>query len=304
MRARPPLRHSLLVTIATLTACQGTAPPRSDDVVTLVHGYDAARHDATFKTFHHLFAPGTRTPLTKATGGLYPHHRGISAAWNQVEVAGRRLDFWHGRNGESQRYDGPVARSSVGGVTDGAHGARLHWCDRDGNVVVVEERCWRVVAGDEGHTVVDFELRLRAGGAPVALRGDPHHAGFQFRAVADVEATKTTFLRPAVANAEGNDVWSACPWIAGAFAVGGRDYIVAILSAATPANARTSTRAYGRFGPCVPLDLTTDATAVLRYRLVAFDVAATPGAIDRERLEAEWRAYVAAVAGVTADAPR
>src|SRR6185369_14605373 len=76
-------------------------------VVTYMYAYDDStleRRELTYKTYHHVYGPGTKTIITKGPGGLYPHHRGLYVAWNKTGYDGTESDFWHGSKGNHQRH--------------------------------------------------------------------------------------------------------------------------------------------------------------------------------------------------------
>ncbi len=127
----------------------------------------------------------------------------------------------------------------------------------------------------------DYELRLEpAPGIPsVALEGDAQHAGFQFRAVAEVaeREKETTWLRSGAATGGKDDLWTDTRWVACRYTVGGVPVVV--LHCDHPSNPKPvvySTRAYGRFGAFFERTLEAGRPLTLRYRLVVL-----PG--DQER---------------------
>src|SRR5262249_12091727 len=76
----------------------------------------------------------------------------------------------------------------------------IHWCGPKGEVFAKEEREITAYNLGPGKTLVDFVSRLKTTGGLVKLRGEPGHAGLQFRADKDLVAKqmqmKTYFLRP------------------------------------------------------------------------------------------------------------
>src|SRR5690606_18885148 len=62
------------------------------------------RRDETYKVYHHVYDPSGRRFVTKGTGGLFPHHRGVFFGFNEISYDGKRADVWHCRNGESQQH--------------------------------------------------------------------------------------------------------------------------------------------------------------------------------------------------------
>ncbi|MBL8753027.1 MAG: PmoA family protein, partial [Planctomycetes bacterium] len=97
-----------LVVLLAVASCAGT-PVVADRALHSARGtlvarlvaepLDPARHAATCKPWHQLFAPDGRQ-LTKDLGGEYEHHRGLFVGWNQVRCGDTRFDFRHCRQGE------------------------------------------------------------------------------------------------------------------------------------------------------------------------------------------------------------
>jgi hypothetical protein len=237
-----------------LAACAAPPPPPADEVVAadgaivarLAHApYDPEQHATTCKPWHQLLAPDGRQ-LTKDLGGAYEHHRGVFVGWNRVRRGGETFDFWHCRNGESQRVRRLERQPGPGS------GQVLHvdWCRAGGDVVLQEVRRVTARALPDAHALV-VASELRAAGGAVELGGDPHHAGWQFRAAAmfaEPGAAPVRFVRPADSRPLGDDVWADCRWIAAVLPF--PDGEATVLRVEHPGNppARWSTRAYGRFG--------------------------------------------------------
>ena len=154
------------------------------------------RRSETYKVYHHVYAPGSDVLLTKGAGGLFPHHRGIFFGYNKITYGeNRKADVWHCKKGESQ-----VSKFSYGqnGAIFGRSNCAIAWNGQDGNPFAVEQRevDFRKV-GDA--TVVDFDTTLTTLGLSITLKGDPQHAGVQFRAsqvVPDRTKHLTYYLRP------------------------------------------------------------------------------------------------------------
>jgi len=219
--------------------------------------YDPAHHGDTCKPYHHVFAPDGRL-LTKGLGGHYEHHRGLFLGWNQLRWRGRGFDFWHCRQGETQRFRGFVAPGELG-LDDGWQVAAIDWCDGGGEVVLAERRA--LCARDLGDNAVALDLRsdLRAASDPVWLDGDPQHAGQQFRALqafGEPGATPVRYVRPAGAAGQANDVWTGCRWIAAVLPLPDGDVtVLRVEGSGNPGPATWSTRGYGRFGATFTVEL-------------------------------------------------
>ena len=270
--------------------------------------WDPADRENTFKPFEHVYAfgpagsdpPGSEARfITKGPGGKFPHHRGIFFGY-KAQAGGEDLgDFWHGREGVTQRhvkyltaeeFAGPVA-ARCGGVTD--------WVGKDGKSAVVRdtrrETTWRVAAD---HLVLDYEIAVESLlEKPVRLFADAHHGGFHFRAAQEVadalgangKPGAAAYERPGSAKDTGNDIWADCPWVRCAFEVKGVRYVVTMLD--HPSNPRPttfSTRPYGRFGAYFDREVAPGQPLKLKYRLHV-QSAASAGKIDPD---AAWQAFV------------
>lgn len=236
------------------------------------HAFEPARdQEGTYKPFHEIAALHDDGFVTKGAGGHFTHHRGLFVGWNKTQVqGGGNYDFWHCRDGASQRWKehlteraGPVCADSV---------ERVDWCAKDGAPVVHEVRsitAWQV-ATDRHLFDVAIEL-WPAGEQRIALRGDPQHAGFQFRAAEDVHQAQddTVYVRPDSAHGGDNDVWQDLGWAMIRYRLRGQDYdVVHVSHPENPGPSVYSTRAYGRFGSFQEFDLEPGKSVVLRYRVV------------------------------------
>ncbi|MCU0866803.1 MAG: PmoA family protein [Planctomycetes bacterium] len=200
---------------------------------------DPAAHADSCKPYHEVFAPDGRL-LTKGLGGTYPHHRGLFVGWNQVQVGGERFDFWHCKNGETQRLQ---------------------------KLLTAEEHR----RGGAGEHWLELVVELRAGAAAVLLDGDPQHAGCQFRALqqfADRADPAIRYLRPSTAAGGKEDVWTGCGWIAAVLPF--EDQPVTVLRCEHAGNppATWSTRPYGRFGAMCKATIAPHQALTLRYSYV------------------------------------
>lgn len=287
MRRRTDLH--LLFALVAFTACRNAPAPRSepDDLLVgpalaarYVHEpYDAARVRETHKVWHELFAPDGRK-ISKGLGGEFEHHRGLFLAFHKTVHEGRTLDFWHCRNGESQRHVGFCDATDLG-LDDGYQVVAIDWMDAAGKAVVRERRALRAQALDGRTWRFDFVSELRAG-QPVSLSGDPHHSGCQFRALAEFAekgAKKVAFVRPPTAVAHANDEWTDCAWMAMTLPLDGEP--VTVLRCELPGNpspVRWSSRDYGRFGATFAHELQPGAPLRLGYAWVV-----ALGALDTAR---------------------
>lgn len=265
-----------------------------------VPDYDTESHETEFKHFQHLYVPGTDTLLTKGPGGKFSHHRGLFIGWNKTRRGDGRWDFWHGRDGAHLRHREFVPTQSRGQVAHVSSTSIADWTGKDGDVVVTETR--RIVAWQQpGHrSLLDIEITLEAqgdAGQVVELRGDPQHAGFQFRAAQEVaeRAKETKYIRPSTAVGKKNDVWESIDWCAidlprtigdGEDAKTHRILVQHIDHPANPRPIVYSTRDYGRFGSFFETDLKVGEPLTLRYRVFVSDLEHHPEDAEVERLQA------------------
>lgn len=242
---------------------------------------DPAHAEDTCKVFHELWTADGRL-VTKATGGEYPHHRGLFAGWNRVRLAADEKapvwDFWHCRKGETLHLVRWVPPAEHGRGADWQV-AEIAWRDGTGTELLREQRALRARGLDATTIAFDIELELRAVAAEVLLDGDPHHAGVQFRALqrfAEKDGPKVTFVRPPDAHDEGNDIWTNADWMAGVLPMdGGNVTVVHVDHPSNPRPNRYSARPYGRFGSTFTARLHPQQPLQLRYTLVL-----ATGAID------------------------
>jgi hypothetical protein len=257
--------------------------------------YDAttpAKRDRTYKVFHHLFDPHGKRPVTN--GGhtdaytdermlLYPHHRGLMFAFNQISYGDdlkKTADTWHAKPGDTHEQHEKFLGQEAGPVL-GRHRVLVSWHGAKNEVFATEER-ELTVYNIPGGTLVEFAAKLKTAGGKVRLDGDPQHAGFQFRAaneVSEKEATrqKTYFLRPDGKGKPGETRnWDPktregpvdLPWDAMSFVLGGQRYTVCYLNSPNnPKDSRFSERDYGRFGCYFAYDLAEDHPLVVNYRV-------------------------------------
>ena len=102
-----------------------------------------ARRDETYKVFHHVFAPGTKTLATKGAGGDYPHHRGIFLGFRLTKYGGTYTDFWHCKP-ETQKDGGCQKHvrfvETAGDAQRATMTSEIHWINAGGKPVVAESR--------------------------------------------------------------------------------------------------------------------------------------------------------------------
>lgn len=231
---------------------------------------------AMMKVYHHVYDPSGKRFVTKGSGGLFPHHRGLFFGFNKISYGeGQTADTWHCNHGEFQSHEAFV-RQEAGPVL-GRHVVRIGWHGKDGKVFAEELRemtAWNVA----GAVVIDFASRLESKVGTIKLDGDPQHAGFQFRASQDVPdktAKLTYYVRPDGKGEPGSfRNWPAdkghvnLPWHALSFVLDDQRYTCCLLDRpANPKESRHSERDYGRFGSYFVAEVTPEKPLDLAYRV-------------------------------------
>jgi hypothetical protein len=270
-------------------------------VVRYVHetfdGSTPERREQTHKPFHHVFSRDGKVLLTKGPGGQFSHHRGIFFGFSKCGITAadgstETVDSWHSRKARTEHV--AVLEQGVG-PQGGFHAVRVAWVSDAGGSFLDEVR--RLTFSEAGADLtVDFESTLSTTLPAVTLDGDPQHAGFHFRAAAEVhDLTKgqTYFVRPGTGRgAPGQTVnWSPkddlpsardLPWKGMSVVVGGARRSVAYLDhPSNPKPARFSERDYGRFGSYFVARVTPEKPLRVRYRLVIRDGEFDPEEIGR-----------------------
>ncbi len=266
--------------IVRQASSKGTAAPGRDltfqdgsPATTFFHKeHDEAHHHDTCKVFHHVRALDG-TLLTKGNGGMFQHHKGLFIGWNRTAWNKRRFDFWHMPKQELQVFVGFLPHTALG-MPKGAQVCKVDWITPEGEVVVAERRGLHLMAQHEDFYVLHLRNELRAPNGKVRLAGDPQHAGQQFRApqtFAPKDAVKVSYVRPAGAEARGNDVWTGCDWIAEIQPHGEQRYTILRVEGRDNRGETTwSTRDYGRFGATRTVDVTEERPLRLdQYYVIA-----------------------------------
>jgi hypothetical protein len=232
--------------------------------------------EETYKVFHHLFDPSGKRLVTKDSGGLYTHHRGLFYGFRKVRYGdGIEVDTWHCTGDTYQAHERFLGQE--GGRVLGRHRVAITWHGKNKEAFARETR-EVTVFHIPGGTLVEWVSRLETLGGPIQLDGDPQHAGFHFRAdneVAEKTKDKTIFTRPDGRDQPGKtrnwpEVKSHVnlPWDAMTFVLGGTTYTAAYLDRPdNPKEARFSERDYGRFGSYFVREVTADKPLTVRYRI-------------------------------------
>lgn len=248
-------------------------------IVRHVTVYDPERHRDTHKPYHHVYGFFDDGYMTKGPGGVYDHHKGIYLGWNHTYLGERRWDFWTARNVRQEHREYLPDRKLAGPVL--ARKASLtDWIDDGDRAVVRDKRevsIWRV---SDSEWILDYEIEVEALEGDISLRGDAHHAGFQFRASQEVadRQEETRYTRPESATDKGNEIWGEVGWMALDFPIGDRRYVVTHIDHPdNPSGTTYSTRAYGRFGAFFEREVKKGEPLVLHYRILVQDASVHGG---------------------------
>lgn len=298
----------------TIDEKQGTADLILGDVpvVRYMFAHDFStpeRRDETYKVFHHVFGPGTKTLITKGAGGDYPHHRGIYLGFNRTKYEGKSSDFWHCKEEKSNKEGACLKhvgfRESQGDSDHGWMTSDIHWLDAAGQPVVVEARTLDVrklplESPQEFGWQIDVKSVLESRRGKVELDGDRQHAGLQFRAAQIVAKENSAhYVRPAgfpeqekafeVDDGKEPEKHVNLGWLAMSYPIGNERYTVQYCEdPSLPKPSRFSERPYGRFGAFFKAELDTDKPLTLRYRFLI-----TPGNTpSREVLQKRYDEFV------------
>ena len=284
------------------------------------------RRYATMKVFHHVYTPDGDRMMTKGPGdgtfskleknGLFPHHRGLFFGYNRISYKkdGKDMtaDVWHGTKGASQTHVKTVFPES--GAVFGSHINYIDWNGGDGKPFAAETR--EVTAFDVADgLIIEFRSRVESNVGALKFRGDPQHAGVQFRASQDVPdktKSKTFYIRPDGVGEPGklrnwsnkkdesevnlnhiNLPWNTAviqlpvklsPWAARekGVEIENQPFSISYLdSPDNPKPSRFSEREYARFGSYFEYDLKTDGPLFVNYRFWIQKGVTTVDAVNR-----------------------
>ena len=121
------------------------------------------------------------------------------------------------------------------------------------------------------------------------MKGDPEHAGAQYRPADDIVAAKTVYLFPRPDAAPRRDV--DYPWVGQTHVIGDATYSVVHMNhPANPKGMRYSAyRDYGRFGAFVESDLSAERPLRLTFQFDVFK----GGPPSREEIDERWERFAA-----------
>jgi hypothetical protein len=213
---------------------------------------DPAKRDLNNKPFHHLFDPTGQRLVTKGQGGFETHHQGLFFGFTSCTFEGGKCNTWYCHDGEHELHKKFV--NQLAGPILGRQRMEIDWNDRQGKTFCTEEREMSAYAVPGG-TLVEFASRLKSSKGEVILDGDPHHAGFQFRADDEISKRRKEvyFLRPTgkgnLGEEKNDKTTMNLPWNAMSFTLGDKRYTALYIDRpSNPKPAYYSERVYGRFG--------------------------------------------------------
>jgi hypothetical protein len=264
----------------------------------------------TYKVFHHVYSPDGSRLMTKGPGGQFPHHRGLFYGFNRISYGeNQKADVWHCKDGACQTHEASVTQ--VAGPVFGRDVNKIAWRGTDGKPFAIELRemtAYKI----NGSTMIEFASVLETVDGPIVLKGDPQHAGFQFRASQDVPdrtSDQTYYIRPDGKADPGKfRNWSSkkddsdinkrhinLPWNAmsivlpveradrgGEGATEDKRFTVCYLDhPENPKPSRYSERDYARFGSYFEYEVTKDSPLSVRYRIWIQDGEMSVDEVDR-----------------------
>lgn len=209
------------------------------------------RTHETYKPYLHVVDPldekGERF-ITKGAGGKYTHHRGIYIGFSKMKVGEHKGDWWHCRKDERQAFTGIIEQEAKDDTLTLIVG--VDWVK--GDVVCLSEKREFVFhrPNEQGSFLIEKTSHLTAVAGDASLKGDPEHAGCQFRPSNDVAKNKSARYLAAGGAAVGNKGQRDIPWVAETFKLNDRDYLIQHLSdpGLPEGTVYSAYRDYGRFG--------------------------------------------------------
>ena len=222
-------------------------------------------HD-TYKPFLHIIDPETGIKLTKGPGGQFTHHRGIFLGWNRLTTSEGRFDLWHMNKGIQIHQAFTSKRLTP---HDASFTSNIHWLIPDEKIVMAELR--KMTFSHDGRkntiAVVDLTTRLTSK-VDLELKGDPEHAGVQYRPANEVNKKATAYLFPEEKQNPRKDF--DLPWVNQYYELNDKGYSVTHMN--HPDNPRptrySAYRDYGRFGAFFTTSLEEGESLILHYRFV------------------------------------
>lgn len=227
------------------------------------------RHHETYKPYLHVFDAEGKAPITKGAGGQFTHHRGIFIGWNKIGFNGKEYDRWHMKGGDivHQKFTSKEVRDGAAVVT-----SVTHWMDEEGEAFLEEARTMTVTEGAYGgRAFIDFQSKLTPLRGEVSLKGDPEHAGIQYRPANEVDKKLTKYVFPGgVTKVKGvKDL----PWAAENYTLDGKQYGVVHLNHPTnpKGTVHSAYRDYGRFGAFFEKEIKQGESLTVNYGFLILD---------------------------------
>lgn len=224
----------------------------------------------TYKVYHHVFDETGERTLTKGSGGLYTHHRGLFIGWNKFKCGEDRYDMWHMTNGATQRHVGFASLSA--GPVMARSDIRIDWVDKNNVPQLSEVRsiiAWR--QSGSALLLIDFESKLTAVRDDVELDGDPEHAGMQYRPHNDVSKNPKELRAKYIFPTEKSDPTKDrdLAWAGLTYGLNDKQYVVQHMNhPSNPKGTRYSAyRDYGRFGAFPATSIKKGETLTVKYRI-------------------------------------
>jgi hypothetical protein len=163
-----------------------------------------------------------------------------------------------------------------------------HWMDGAEKPFLEEERTFTVTEGKfGGRVMIDFHTKLTPVNGDVFLKGDPEHAGIQYRPANEVDKKKTKYVFPnGVTSVKGvKDM----PWAAENYTLDGTEYGVVHMNASTnpKGTVHSAYRDYGRFGAFFEKEIKKGESLELDYGFLIVD-GAVPAVGKIDALRKKW----------------
>jgi hypothetical protein len=249
------------------------------------------RTHETYKTYMHVIDPldpdGKRY-ITKGAGGKFTHHRGIYIGFSRMKAGPHGGDWWHCKKDERQAYTKIISQDA--GDDKIVLTVGVEW--RKGDVVCVsEERQFTVHKPDaKGSFLIEKVAKLTAVVGDVELKGDPEHAGCQFRPDNEVASNKSAkYLAPGKA-AVGNKGVKDLPWVAESYKLGDRNYLIQHMCdpGLPKGTVYSAYRDYGRFGAYFVDKIPKGETKSYRF---GFYISTGTLPDSEDEMQARWKAF-------------
>jgi hypothetical protein len=248
------------------------------------------RRTDTSKPYLHVFDTEGKAPITKGTGGLFPHHRGIFIGWQKIGYAGKTYNLWEMASGDIVHKE--FANQKANG-DDASFTSRTEWDltqakdDNAGKKILEEERTMTFRRGPAPFRLqIDFTSTVKAVAGDVVLNGDPEHGGVQFRPANELSTAETTYVFPRESAQPHKD--TDYPWVGETYTLHGHKHsVVEISHPDDPKETRWSAyRDYGRFGAFPKATLKSGDSITLRYRFLIADGPMPPADITQKVADA------------------